>query len=123
MARAKLNWTGDRLLAALKTLAFFVRWNNTGLTQRGLWAEVGRVCEAVMKRVTGEKGLTLERVCRHALETQGLEVTPNKLWQRVDKAMRYGETTGPEMEDRVLAAYRAVRAVRAVRSVRSGRAA
>jgi hypothetical protein len=113
MARVKLNWVRDPRLAELKTLALMIWWRRQSLNARGLWQEVDQVCEAVFERLTGEPGWTLVRLNEYALETQGLEVTSDKLWQRVDKALRYGETTGPETERRVLAAYEAALAARA----------
>jgi hypothetical protein len=68
-------------------------WVDDDGTERveNLWDQAEFYCEPVIERLTGEKGITLARICEETLATQALEITPSKLAQRADKTERYQE--------------------------------
>jgi hypothetical protein len=99
--RRCLNWNQDPYLPIVKMLAWAIYPGCSPISTR-----LEEVCPRIFEKLTGEKGVTFEKICRHTLETQGLPITETKLVQRADKTERYQEFNG--WEDKVLAAYKEI---------------
>jgi hypothetical protein len=99
--RRCLNWNQDPYLPIVKMLAWAIYPGQSPISTR-----LDEVCPRIFAKLTGEKGVTFEKICRHTLETQGLPITENKLVLRAYNTECNQEFNG--WEDKVLAAYKEI---------------
>lgn len=102
MPRANIDWHRNDWLKIVKMLAWVIK-EEESVGVFGLWNRMVRLLPSVVRAVTGEAGVTLVAVRDHTLKDRGLEITPDKVFQRADKAERYAEFS--ELKDRVMRAY------------------
>jgi len=96
-----LNWNASEELKILKMLAWVVKTHEHA-GEAKLWARVEELCPEIFEIVMGE-GVSLKDICDQTLEEQGLQITPNKLLQRADKAELYTEFN--QFKEAVVEAY------------------
>ena len=99
-----LSWYKTPELQILKMLAWVI-WDNEHVSADALWVRTEKLCPQIFEIVTGQP-TTFESICEQTLKEQGLEITPNKLYNRAHKTEYNFEYNA--YLDKVEAAYRVV---------------
>jgi len=88
--RKCIQFNTDELMC-LKMLAYCVKKHEPDCRTRiGLWNRVDELCYSVLAGVL-RSGTTFKEIQTWVEENRGLTITPDILYQRADKAVRYGE--------------------------------
>lgn len=88
--RKCIDWGRSDGLEMVKMLAWVVK-KEERVGSAELWERVGQLLPGVARHLRFRAAITLPVLCAQTLEFQGAVLTPGKLYQRADKAERYGE--------------------------------
>jgi hypothetical protein len=106
--RRCIKWNADTWVAILKMASWAEVQARGAGNAYTMWCGLESRLHFVFERLTGEVGVTLHRVIDHVRETQGLLITPEKLYARAWNVEHNNEQN--EWADDVLEAYEALQA-------------
>lgn len=89
--RCCLNWYATDNLMIAKMLSFALKEHEPLLGKISMWHRFEEIYPEIVKAITGIDVVSFEAFRAEVYAAQGKKITPNKLYQRGDKAKRYGE--------------------------------